>query len=119
MQQLTRDQEKTRYLEPFNHAQDNWAGDPSWLQELRAEARTRFDETSFPTTKVEDWKYTNIAPLLRAPWVAPARDAEAALAGDALELACLGETPGRDSCSSTACTTRSIRSSATLLMACR
>jgi Fe-S cluster assembly protein SufD len=36
---------------------------PSWLRNLRQHAIARFGELGFPTTKLEDWKYTNVAPL--------------------------------------------------------
>jgi Fe-S cluster assembly protein SufD len=34
-----------------------------WLEKLRETATRRFLELGFPTTKLEDWKYTNIAPI--------------------------------------------------------
>ncbi|HYY47446.1 MAG TPA: Fe-S cluster assembly protein SufD, partial [Thermoplasmata archaeon] len=36
--------------------------------ELRKSAIDRFDAVGFPTQKQEDWKYTNLAPLLRIPF---------------------------------------------------
>ncbi|HYY47187.1 MAG TPA: Fe-S cluster assembly protein SufD, partial [Thermoplasmata archaeon] len=41
---------------------------PPWLFELRKSAIDRFDAVGFPTQKQEDWKYTNLAPLLRIPF---------------------------------------------------
>ncbi|MCS7315071.1 MAG: Fe-S cluster assembly protein SufD [Bryobacterales bacterium] len=38
---------------------------PWWLQGLRRTALSRFAELGFPTTRVEEWKYTNLAPLAR------------------------------------------------------
>jgi Fe-S cluster assembly protein SufD len=35
----------------------------SWLSRLRENAMTRFEELGLPTTKDEDWKYTNVAPI--------------------------------------------------------
>lgn len=37
----------------------------NWIGELRARARKRFEETGFPTTREEAWRYTNLAPLAR------------------------------------------------------
>ncbi len=38
---------------------------PSWLDELRRSAMERFLELGYPTSKLEDWKFTNLAPLTR------------------------------------------------------
>ncbi|MEK7697252.1 MAG: hypothetical protein AAB346_03850, partial [Pseudomonadota bacterium] len=32
-----------------------------WVRRLREEAATRFAELGFPTTRHEDWKYTNVS----------------------------------------------------------
>ncbi|MHC4493105.1 MAG: Fe-S cluster assembly protein SufD [Planctomycetota bacterium] len=39
------------------------------MRALRREARDRFAELGFPTTKLEDWRYTNVAPIARTDWV--------------------------------------------------
>lgn len=36
---------------------------PPWLRGLRQTAIDHFAELGFPTTRLEDWKYTNVAPL--------------------------------------------------------
>src|ERR1700677_5043505 len=48
------------------------------LRELRETAIDRFAELGFPTTRDEDWKFTNIAPLTRTRFEAsePADGAE-------------------------------------------
>ena len=38
---------------------------PQWLQSLRHDAFREFESLGFPTTRDEDWKYTNVAPLAR------------------------------------------------------
>lgn len=38
------------------------------LHELRRAAAERFAALGFPTTKNEDWKYTNLAPFLKRPY---------------------------------------------------
>lgn len=40
--------------------------EPARLRELRGEAWERFRSLGFPTTKHEEWKYTNVAPIARA-----------------------------------------------------
>lgn len=44
------------------------AKDPAWLVNLRHRAGERFEELDFPTTRVEEWKYTNVAPILKTPF---------------------------------------------------
>jgi Fe-S cluster assembly protein SufD len=39
--------------------------DPSWLIDLRAEAMARFAEMGFPSTRLEEWRYTNVAPIAK------------------------------------------------------
>ncbi len=35
----------------------------SWVRQLREEGQARFAELGFPTTRLEDWKYTNVAAI--------------------------------------------------------
>jgi Fe-S cluster assembly protein SufD len=37
----------------------------SWVELLRANAMDRFKEIGFPSVKDEEWKYTNVAPIVR------------------------------------------------------
>ena len=58
------------YLTQFNSLHsDPGTQAPSWLRRIREEAITRFKEIGFPTTRDEDWKYTNVAPIARAEFV--------------------------------------------------
>jgi Fe-S cluster assembly protein SufD len=43
-------------------------GTPSWLRQRRQQGLTRFLDEGFPTPKLEDWKYTNVAALARQPF---------------------------------------------------
>jgi Fe-S cluster assembly protein SufD len=57
-----RDQE--RYLAEFERRQRRGAPrTPAWLATRRRAAIARFAELGFPTTRDEDWRYTNLAPL--------------------------------------------------------
>jgi Fe-S cluster assembly protein SufD len=40
---------------------------PAWLQSLREQARKHLGKIGFPTTDEEDWRFTNVAPLLKWP----------------------------------------------------
>jgi Fe-S cluster assembly protein SufD len=51
-----------RQQDAFEAAQ---LGDPQWLVDLRREAMDRFQETGFPSTRLEDWRYTNVAALAK------------------------------------------------------
>jgi Fe-S cluster assembly protein SufD len=58
-------QGKERYLSAFKSYQGNGAaGGPAWLRELRESAIASFSELGFPTTRDEDWKYTNVDPIV-------------------------------------------------------
>ena len=39
---------------------------PAWLQERRARASKQFAAGGFPTTRDEDWRFTNVAPIAEA-----------------------------------------------------
>jgi Fe-S cluster assembly protein SufD len=53
-----------RYLEEFERFERRDATrTPAWLAELRRSAMTRFVERGFPTTRDEDWRYTNLSSL--------------------------------------------------------
>ena len=59
-----------------------WPGVPE-LTEARRHSLSRFRSEALPSTRVEEWKYTNLAALARVPFAAPAPaagDDEAALA---------------------------------------
>jgi Fe-S cluster assembly protein SufD len=52
------------YLKNFREFEDRQAAtSPAWLSELRSEGMEAFAEMGFPTTRMEDWKYTNVAPI--------------------------------------------------------
>ena len=54
------------YAETFGAFENDAPGaDLPWLRELRREAIVRFQARGFPTLKDEEWKYTNVAPILR------------------------------------------------------
>jgi len=58
------------------------AGEPAWLAALRREARDAFAATGLPHVRMEEWRYTNVAPIARVafePAGAEARVSRAAL----------------------------------------
>ena len=46
-------------------------GEPEWLAARRREARERFAKLGFPTAKLEEWRTTNVGPILSTPWQPP------------------------------------------------
>jgi Fe-S cluster assembly protein SufD len=61
------------------------AGAPAFVGALRERGMARFAALGFPTTRIEDWKYTNLAPIARETFaLAPAGvDGAAVLAAGA------------------------------------
>ena len=58
--------QKHSYEEAFKALQQQRVSkSASWLSRLRENAMQRFEELGFPTTKDEDWKYTNVAAIAR------------------------------------------------------
>jgi Fe-S cluster assembly protein SufD len=52
------------YLETFSDFEKNAVGhEQPWLRNLRAEAFARFCEVGLPTTRDEDWRFTNISAI--------------------------------------------------------
>jgi Fe-S cluster assembly protein SufD len=45
--------------------------EPAWLQSVRRAAMDRFGDLGFPTTKHEEWRFTNVAKLAATPFTAP------------------------------------------------
>jgi Fe-S cluster assembly protein SufD len=58
--------EKSAYSAPFRSLQEaGGASAPSWLERLRENAFISFEKLGFPTIHQEEWKYTNIAPIVK------------------------------------------------------
>ncbi len=73
-----------RYLSEFAARERQLSAvGPGWLHAMRRSALARFGELGFPTTRVEEFKYTNLAPLARTAF-------ETAPAASAADLSGLG-----------------------------
>jgi len=58
-----------RYLAEFERLERRSSTrTPAWLAELRRAAMERFVERGFPTTRDEDWRYTNLATFAATPF---------------------------------------------------
>ncbi|HKC63239.1 MAG TPA: Fe-S cluster assembly protein SufD [Pyrinomonadaceae bacterium] len=80
--------EQSAYSAAFDALQKRASvdGEPSWLQRLRENAFTRFEELGFPTTDQEEWKYTNVAPLAKAKFEVAFEDAKDSIEMDSAHL---------------------------------
>lgn len=71
---------RERYLSVFGR-RTGAAREPRWLAERREAAIERFRDVGFPTTRQEEWRFTNVAPIVST----------------AFKLAPAGAPPGLDS----------------------
>ena len=71
------------YLGAFSAFRARAERQPAWLRDLRERAFVRFCEAGFPTTKDEDWRFTNLNALAQTPFELATCDARgvAAYAG--------------------------------------
>lgn len=59
------------YLSTFAQLQEEVGSQqPGWLQKIRQVAISRFSELGFPTSRQEEWRYTEVAPIRRTPFKA-------------------------------------------------
>ena len=54
------------YQEAFDALAPSRAGDPGWLGDTRDRAMGAFARLGFPTTRDEDWRFTNVSPIAEA-----------------------------------------------------
>lgn len=70
--------DKSQFLAGAERLRD--AG-PDWAKALRAKNAARFAELEFPHRKMEEWRFTNVAPIYRTPFrplTGPGADVDAA-----------------------------------------
>jgi Fe-S cluster assembly protein SufD len=66
---ITASEQLSTYLESFTEFQKRAVGhDLGWLRELREGAFARFCKAGFPTTRDEDWRFTNVSAIARTPF---------------------------------------------------
>ena len=68
MNTITATERLSDYLEMFAELQKRTARQPAWLRTLREDAFARFCEMGFPTTKDEDWRFTNVKAISQTPF---------------------------------------------------
>jgi Fe-S cluster assembly protein SufD len=62
---LTEEKFPLAYRTEFHDFSQRTSAQASWLIALRREGFTRFQETGFPTTHDEDWRFTNTSPITK------------------------------------------------------
>jgi Fe-S cluster assembly protein SufD len=63
--------EQMKEADPYIAAFDRFEqerNEPAWLESLRKAGMARFAELGFPTTRDEDWRFTNVAPIAKLPF---------------------------------------------------
>src|SRR5262245_4894979 len=62
-------EDKETYLEQFAALEKSPdARTPEWLSRIRTVSMDRFAELGFPTVRDEEWRFTNITPLVQMPF---------------------------------------------------
>lgn len=87
-----------RYRTLFTAAEEGrrGRGEPAWLAEMRRAAFERFAALGFPAPRLEDWRFTNVAPIAEASFAAPANGTRSFQARTALARAVVIEpSPNR------------------------
>jgi Fe-S cluster assembly protein SufD len=59
-----------RYVQEFAARRSERTGEPAWLAAERQRAFDRFMSLGFPTTRDEEWRFTNVSPIAEASFVA-------------------------------------------------
>ncbi len=65
------------FLSEYDRLNAAAGAQPAWLRELRGRALTRFAELGIPTTREEEWRFTNVSPIAETAFrlAAPANGA--------------------------------------------
>ncbi len=80
-----------RYLAEFESLERRTSTrTPAWLAELRRSAMERFVERGFPTTRDEDWRYTNLAALTATPFRMASSAAHAVVSTEMVQRSVIG-----------------------------
>ncbi len=80
------------FLENFNRLES--ALQPSWLMPLRKAGIANFAKLGFPTMQNEDWRFTNVAPLVQLPLQPALEPANETAAKTVLEKSIFTRLPG-------------------------
>jgi Fe-S cluster assembly protein SufD len=81
-------EEKSVHLSNFERFEKESVGDAQpWLDELRKTGMARFDAVGFPSSKDENWRHTNLQPIVRTKFALAGNDITDAAIDRAREFA--------------------------------
>ena len=52
-----------QYVAEYRRSVDQGGAQPSWVAQARQSAMTQFERLGFPTTRIEQWRFTSVAPI--------------------------------------------------------
>lgn len=88
MSALLTDETRASYAASFADSLAGHEAAPAWLRRARQQAFDAFLERGWPTTKQEEWRFTDVSPLVETPVLpGPAATAESHWNGEFLDLA--------------------------------
>ena len=83
------------YLSTFAELEQETASrGPTWVRGIRKQAIARFAELGFPSTRLEDWRYTNVTPITKVRFLPARADHRNGLSAKWLDQATLGGLAG-------------------------
>lgn len=86
--------EKEVYLSDFARLdKQGTPNEQAWVQEIRQAAMDRFAELGFPTLRDEEWRFTNVAPLVKIPFKLAGEDPRHGVTADQLQRVAFGTAP--------------------------
>ena len=62
---------KKSYFADFRSFLEKNPGEPEYVRDLRQVAFSRFTELGFPTTRQEDWRFTNVSDIAKTRFILP------------------------------------------------
>ena len=86
--------DKDHFLAQFDRLESKLSGNGQpWLRDLRKQAFARFEELGFPTSRTEDWRFTNVSGIAKHAFQSVV-GSDAFLNADVLEREDIGLEPG-------------------------
>lgn len=83
------------YAAAFQQATSLRHDEPVWLREFRETSLARFNEIGFPTINEEEWKYTNVASIVRSDFAPVIQANGTSLTKERLQAWAYDEAPAR------------------------
>jgi Fe-S cluster assembly protein SufD len=102
MAQLVEQEKQTspnvaHYAAEYRRSLEQAPAQPRWLGQARDSAMAQFERLGFPTTKIEQWRFTSVAPIAERTFVlakdaVPAKPQTAALSAPIAHAVCVNGT---------------------------